>query len=207
MNKIISIKNINYCYKDKIIINDISLDICKDEITALRGPNGAGKTTLLKLMYGLLEPSSGNIKRNYDTNICTSMIFQNPKFLDRTVYFNLEHALFCKNIPKHSRDSIIKNLFTKYSLEYLSDMHIRLLSGGELQLVSLLRSLVIQPDIIFYDEPTNNLDKYNTSLILDIISSAMSERKQIILVSHDNKFIDKLNCLNVYLENGSLSNA
>ena len=207
MNKIISIKNINYCYKDKIIINDISLDICKDEITALRGPNGAGKTTLLKLMYGLLEPSSGNIKRNYDTNICTSMIFQNPKFLDRTVYFNLEHALFCKNIPKHSRDNIIKNLFTKYSLEYLSDMHIRLLSGGELQLVSLLRSLVIQPDIIFYDEPTNNLDKYNTSLILDIISSAMSERKQIILVSHDNKFIDKLNCLNVYLENGSLSNA
>ena len=207
MNKIISIKNINYCYKDKIIINDISLDICKDEITVLRGPNGAGKTTLLKLMYGLLQPSSGNIKRNYDTNICTSMIFQNPKFLDRTVYFNLEHALFCKNIPKHSRDNIIKNLFTKYSLEYLSDMHIRLLSGGELQLVSLLRSLVIQPDIIFYDEPTNNLDKYNTSLILDIISSAMSERKQIILVSHDNKFIDKLNCLNVYLENGSLSNA
>ena len=207
MNKIISIKNINYCYKNKIIINDISLDICKDEITALRGPNGAGKTTLLKLMYGLLEPSSGNIKRNYDTNICTSMIFQNPKFLDRTVYFNLEHALFCKNIPKHSRDNIIKNLFTKYSLEYLSDMHIRLLSGGELQLVSLLRSLVIQPDIIFYDEPTNNLDKYNTSLILDIISSTMSERKQIILVSHDNKFIDKLNCLNVYLENGSLSNA
>ena len=207
MNKIISIKNINYCYKDKIIINDISLDICKDEITALRGPNGAGKTTLLKLMYGLLQPSSGNIKRNYDTNICTSMIFQNPKFLDRTVYFNLEHALFCKNIPKHSRDSIIKNLFTKYSLEYLSDMHIRLLSGGELQLVSLLRSLVIQPDIIFYDEPTNNLDKYNTSLILDIISSAISERKQIILVSHDNNFIDKLNCLNVYLENGSLSNA
>ena len=207
MNKIISIKNINYCYKDKIIINDISLDICKDEITALRGPNGAGKTTLLKLMYGLLKPSSGNIKRNYDTNICTSMIFQNPKFLDRTVYFNLEHALFCKNIPKHSRDNIIKNLFTKYSLEYLSDMHIRLLSGGELQLVSLLRSLVIQPDIIFYDEPTNNLDKYNTSLILDIISSAISERKQIILVSHDNNFIDKLNCLNVYLENGSLSNA
>ena len=207
MNKIISIKNINYCYKDKIIINDISLDICKDEITALRGPNGAGKTTLLKLMYGLLQPSSGNIKRNYDTNICTSMIFQNPKFLDRTVYFNLEHALFCKNIPKHSRDNIIKNLFTKYSLEYLSDMHIRLLSGGELQLVSLLRSLVIQPDIIFYDEPTNNLDKYNTSLILDIISSAISERKQIILVSHDNNFIDKLNCLNVYLENGSLSNA
>lgn len=207
MNKIISTKNLNYYYNDKIIINNISLDIYKDNIIALRGPNGAGKTTLLKLMYGLLVPSSGNIKRNYDSSICTSMIFQNPKFLDRTVYFNLEHALFCKNIPKHSRSTIIKNLFKKYSLEHLSDMHIRLLSGGELQLVSLLRSLVIQPEIIFYDEPTNNLDTYNTSLILDIINCAISERKQIILVSHDSKFIDELNCLSVYLDNGSLSNA
>ena len=207
MNKLISIKNLNYYYNDKIIINNISLDVYKDRIIALRGPNGAGKTTLLKLMYGLLEPSSGSIKRNYDANICTSMIFQNPKFLDRTVYFNLEHALFCKNIPKYSRNNIIKSLFNKYSLEYLSDIHIRLLSGGELQLVSLLRSLVIQPDIIFYDEPTNNLDTYNTSLIMDIINSAVSERKQIIVVSHDSNFIDKLNCLNVYLENGSLINA
>ncbi|MFL2553003.1 MAG: ATP-binding cassette domain-containing protein [Gammaproteobacteria bacterium] len=207
MNKIISIKNLDYYYNDKIIINNISLDIFKDRIIALRGPNGAGKTTLLKLMYGLLEPSSGNIKRNYDTNVCTSMIFQNPKFLDRTVYFNLEHALFCKNIPKHARSNIIKSLFKKYSLEYLSDMHIRLLSGGELQLVSLLRSLVIQPDVIFYDEPTNNLDTYNTSLIFDIINNYISERKQVILVSHDSKFIDKLSCLSVYLENGSISNA
>ena len=207
MNKIISIKNLNYHYNDKIIINNVSLDIHKDRIVALRGPNGAGKTTLLKLMYGLLQPTSGNIKRHYDTSICTSMIFQNPKFLDRTVYFNLEHALFCKNVPKYARENIIKSLFKKYSLEYLSDMHIRLLSGGELQLVSLLRSLVIQPDIIFYDEPTNNLDTYNTSLILDIINNAIVERKQIILVSHDSKFIDNLSCLNVYLEKGSLRNA
>jgi ABC-type multidrug transport system ATPase subunit len=207
MSTIISIKNLNYYYNDKIIINNISLDIYKDTITALRGANGAGKTTLLKLMYGLLQPSSGNIKRNYGSSVCTSMIFQNPKFLDRTVYFNLDHALFCKNIPKHARKNIIESLLKKYSLEYLSNIHIRLLSGGELQLVSLLRSLVIQPDIIFYDEPTNNLDTYNTNLILDIINSAMSDQKQIIIVSHDSKFINKLNCLNVYLENGSLSNA
>jgi ABC-type multidrug transport system ATPase subunit len=207
MNKIISIKNLNYHRDNKIIINNISLDIHEDRIVALRGPNGAGKTTLLKLMYGLLQPTSGDIKRNYDANICTSMIFQNPKFLDRTVYFNLEHALFCKNVPKSTRKTIIKSLFEKYSLEYLSDIHIRLLSGGELQLVSLLRSLVIQPDIIFYDEPTNNLDTYNTGLILDIIRSALAERKQIILVSHDSKFIDNLSCSSVYLESGGLRNA
>ena len=72
--------------------------------------------------------------------------------------------------------------------------------------MSLLRSLVIQPDIIFYDEPTNNLDEKNTNLILDIIRLAIDEKKQIILVSHDNEFVVKLNCLNIYLSDGVLCN-
>ena len=137
-------------------------------------------------MYGLLQPSSGSIRRYYEDDVCTSIIFQNPKFLDRTVYSNLEHALFCINIDKNKRKGIITSLLNKYSLQYLSDKHIRLLSGGELQLVSLLRSLVIQPKIIFYDEPTNNLDRYNTDFIKDIIKSMIDEKKQIILVSHDD---------------------
>jgi ABC-type multidrug transport system ATPase subunit len=205
MKKLISIKNINYQCNDKKILNNISLDIYKDKILALRGPNGAGKTTLLKLMYGILNPSSGKIIRYYDENTCTSIIFQNPKFLDRTVYDNLEHALFCRNVQKKNRHLIIEKLLKKYSLEYLSDKYISLLSGGELQLVSLLRSLVIQPDIIFYDEPTNNLDAYNTNLILDIIKFEIDEKKQIILVSHNNEFIKNLNCSNVYLIDGGLS--
>ncbi len=72
--------------------------------------------------------------------------------------------------------------------------------------MSLLRSLVIQPDIIFYDEPTNNLDEQKTNLILDIIKLAINEKKQIILVSHDNEFVVKLNCLNIYLSDGVLCN-
>ena len=155
-------------------------------------------------MYGILNPSSGKITRYYDENTCTSFIFQNPKFLDRTVYDNLEHALFCRNVQKKNRCLIIKKLLKKYSLEYLSDKYISLLSGGELQLVSLLRSLVIQPDIIFYDEPTNNLDAYNTNLILDIIKFSIDEKKQIILVSHDKEFVKNLNCSSIYLIGGGL---
>ena len=103
MNKLISIKNVNYQYDKKKILDNISLDIIQDKITAIRGPNGAGKTTLLKLMYGLLQPSSGNIIRYYPDDVCKSIIFQNPKFLDKTVYANLEHALFCR-ISKKIRD-------------------------------------------------------------------------------------------------------
>ena len=204
MNQIICIKGLNYFCNDKSIISNVTLDIYQDEITALRGPNGAGKTTLLKLMYGLLEPSSGYIIRNFNNTTRLSMIFQNPVFLNTSVYSNLDHALFCINIDKNKRKLIITNLLNKYSLGYLSNKHIRLLSGGELQLVSLLRSLVIQPKIIFYDEPTNNLDQYNMDLIKDIIKSMISEKKQVILVSHDNQFVSELDCRNIYLKEGSL---
>ena len=86
----------------------------------------------------------------------------------------------------------------------MSNKDIRLLSGGELQLVSLLRSLVIQPDIIFYDEPTNNLDHHNTDLIKDILKCMVDEKKQIILVSHDDKFVSELDCNNIHLKEGRI---
>ena len=204
MNKLISMKNVNYYCNDKSIISNITLNIHQDEITALRGPNGSGKTTLLKLMYGLLNPLSGSIIRHYDNTSRASIIFQNPVFLNSSVYSNLEHALFCINIDRNKRKLIILNLLKKYSLEYLSNKDIRLLSGGELQLVSLLRSLIIQPKIIFYDEPTNNLDQYNTDLIKDIIKCMITEKKQIILVSHDDKFVSELDCCDIYLKEGSI---
>ena len=70
-----------------------------------------------------------------------------------------------------------------------------------------MRSLVIQPKIIFYDEPTNNLDEYNTNLILDIIQTYINDNNQLILVSHDDSFVDKLNCINITLRDGRVANA
>jgi len=207
MNNIISLRNISYVINKKIIIDDISLDIYRNEIIALRGSNGAGKTTLLKLMYGLMKPTSGLITKNYKNDICTSFIFQNPNFLKATVYENLTHALYCKNIPKADRKNKAVNLLKKYSLEYLSDKYIHHLSGGELQLVSLLRSLVIEPKIIFYDEPTNNLDSYNTNLIYDIIKNYINNNTQLILVSHDDSFLNNLKCINIILKDGGIVDA
>lgn len=202
MNKLISLKNVSYEINKKIILKDISLDIFHNQIIGLKGPNGAGKTTLLKVIYGLLEPSSGEVTRHYKNTICKCIIFQNPVFLNSTVYDNLEHALYCRNISKDTRKVTIKNLLKKFSLEGMSKKYIHLLSGGELQLVSLLRALVIQPKLIFYDEPTNNLDSNNTNLILDILRNCIKNDIQILLVSHDDNFTTKLNCLNINLKEG-----
>ena len=89
-------------------------------------------------------------------------------------------------------------------MEYLSEKHIHQLSGGELQLLSLLRSLIIQPKLIFYDEPTNNLDTNNASLILDILTNCIRNETQIILVTHDDRFANELNCSTVILEEGRI---
>ena len=207
MKKIISLKNLSYIINQKIIIDNVSLDVNSNEIVALRGPNGAGKTTLLKLMYGLILPTSGVITKSYNNEMCSSFIFQNPNFLKDTVYQNLSHALYCKNITKKDRRNKVASLLEKYSLDYLSDKYIHHLSGGELQLVSLLRSLVIEPKIIFYDEPTNNLDEYNTNLILDIIQTYINDNNQLLLVSHDDSFVDKLNCIDITLRDGRVVNA
>lgn len=207
MTKIISLKNISYIANQKMIIDSVSLDVNRYEVIALRGQNGAGKTTLLKLMYGLIQPTSGEITRGYETDICTSFIFQNPSFLNDTVHQNLYHALYCKNIPIKDRNDRVSALLKKYTLDYLSDKYIYQLSGGELQLVSLMRSLAIQPQIIFYDEPTNNLDQYNTNLILDALQNFIDDNNQLILVSHDDSFVDKLNCINIMLKDGRVANA
>jgi len=204
MNKLISLKGISYVIDKKIIINNISLNIFKNQIIGLKGPNGAGKTTLLKLMSGLLQPTSGSLTRDYKDNFCTSFIFQNPKFLNSTVYNNLQHALYCRDTPRNMRHRSIKMLLERYSLEYLSEKHIHQLSGGELQLLSLLRSLIIQPKLIFYDEPTNNLDTNNASLILDILTNCIRNETQIILVTHDDRFANELNCSTVILEEGRI---
>ena len=111
-----------------------------------------------------------------------------------------------KIFQKKDRNDRVSALLEKHSLDYLSDKYIYQLSGGELQLVSLMRSLAIQPQIIFYDEPTNNLDQYNTNLILDALQNFIDDNNQLILVSHDDSFVDKLNCINVLLKDGRVAN-
>ena len=79
------------------------------------------------------------------------------------------------------------------------------LSGGEMQLLSLMRALIFNPDIIFYDEPSNNLDEYHFDFIVDIIKDLSSKNKSIFLVSHDERLLKKISGNTVYLKNGCLA--
>ena len=206
MSIIFSANNLSYRVSNKLIIKNASFDIKKNMITIIKGPNGAGKTTLLKVLFGILEPSSGVIQRQFDAKQNElSFIFQNPVFLNRSIEDNLNHVLFCKNINKDKWKALILNTLKEFNLEYMLTLSLKSLSGGELQLLALVRGILIHPDILFYDEPTNNLDNDNIETIIKMINKFYMKGSSIIIVSHDDILISKLQHNEISMKEGVVS--
>jgi len=203
MNKLYSIQNLYYEIDNNRIIENINYDI-EEGITIVNGANGAGKTTLLKLLFGIIKPTSGTINNHFDTlNQKISFIFQDPVFLNRSVEDNLKHVLKCKSIYKKNWSSIISDSIQRFSCEYLLKTNINNLSGGELQLLSLMRGTMLDPDILFYDEPTNNLDDENIKLIKSFIENFYNKGRSIIMVTHNDYLIDDMKHKKLTLKNGN----
>ena len=188
------------------ILHGCSIDVNKGEIVSILGPNGAGKTTLLKILFGMISPTSGSIQRQFDNNKYElSYVFQNSVFLNRSVEDNLNHVLFCKNINKSKWKNLILNTLKEFNLDYMLSLNLKSLSGGELQLLALVRAVLIHPDILFYDEPTNNLDSQNIETFVKMINKFDSNGTSIIIVSHDDDLIKKLKHDELIMKEGVIS--
>ena len=203
---IFSLNNLSYKVSNKFIIKNITFDIKKNIITIIKGPNGAGKTTLLKILFGMLKPTSGSLQRLFDSEKHElSYIFQNSVFLNRSVEENLNHVLFCKNINKNKWKSIILSVLKEFNLDYMLSLNLKSLSGGELQLLALVRGILVHPDILFYDEPTNNLDRDNVETIAKMIYKFHLNGSSIIIVSHDDALTKILKHDEIVMKEGALS--
>ena len=183
MNTSLSFKDVSFAYKKKIILHDINIKLSKKGISVIYGENGAGKTTLLRLMSGILQSNKGNIY--YCNDFKPSFIFQKPILLRRTVEDNLLHILMINNNMSKS-DALwqVRDILSKYNLADISKEYAFKLSGGQQQMVSILRSLIVKPNILFCDEPTSNLDKKNRLLVEEILREK-SKTNKIILVTQD----------------------
>jgi ABC-type ATPase involved in cell division len=126
-------------------------------------------------------------------------------FLNRSVEDNLKHVLFCKNVDKTKWVTLISNTLKEFNLEYMLALKVDSLSGGELQLLALVRGILIHPDILFYDEPTNNLDKNNIDTILKMIQKFYTNGSSIIIVSHDDILIKMLKHNEILINEGCVT--
>ena len=208
MNKIYTLENLSYKINNTYILNNVSCNIINNSITIIKGHNGAGKTSFLRLLYGLEKPTSGHVYRNFDhDNTEISYLFQNSIFLNRSVKENLFHVLKCKKINKRNWENIILDALIKFNLAYLYNQNINVLSGGELQLLAIIRSILIKPDILFLDEPTNNLDKKNIGYISRMVMELNNKGSTVIIVCHDELLLNNFRYNEITFEKGLLNYA
>lgn len=195
MEPILELKNIHYAYHtlegETKALTDISLSIAPGEFVAIVGPSGCGKSTLLSIISGLLEPEKGLIKMNgkylkeSTTNI-GYMLQHDHLFEWRTVYKNILLGLEIQHLLSARTRAKAEELLELYGLKPFANAKPSELSGGMRQRAALIRTLVLEPDILLLDEPFSALD-YQTRLSVgdDIGQIIRNTQKTAILVTHD----------------------
>ena len=175
MSNILEIEDLSFGYtKDKLLYNNFSLSLKKGEIKAIVGASGVGKSTLFELILKNLKPFSGKIKTSF-----ASEVFQDPYSSFHPSYTLLNQINDVANLDK--MQSYLKSVNLEYEL-LLKLPHE--LSGGQLQRASILRAMLMQPELLLLDEPTSALDNV---IQLEVMSMLMDNLKDMgmLLITHD----------------------
>jgi tungstate transport system ATP-binding protein len=191
---ILRLEDIRHRYGQRDVLRVPELAILPGEIFAVVGPSGAGKSTLLRLMNFLERPTQGRVVFHdrawtpgslpIDLRRRMTTVFQQPLLLNASVGRNVAYGLRVRGARNGKAD--IRQALEEVRLGHLTEQSAQTLSGGEAQRVSLARALVLNPELLFLDEPTANLDPGNVKLIEEIIRRANRERgATVVMVTHN----------------------
>lgn len=191
----LELKRIGKRYADgQEVIRDFSLDIKKGEFVVLVGPSGCGKSTLLRMIAGLEEITSGELRMEdrilnfidpQERNL--SMVFQNyALYPHMNVYKNMAFGAKMHKIPKDEIDRRVKEVAEILGISHLLKNYPRALSGGQKQRVAIGSVMVLQPNMYLMDEPLSNLDaKLRNQMRIEIAKIHQRLKKTFIYVTHD----------------------
>ena len=214
----IKFENVTKIYQPgAAVLQNISFEIKEGEFVSIVGKSGAGKTTLMRLILGLENPSAGNIYFK-DLNIkdADSLqlqeirrkiggIFQDYKLLSaKTVYENVAYIMQVEGKDNRDIEDEVPKVLEVIGLKDKIDNFPGELSGGEQQRLAIARALVNHPEIIIADEPTGNLDPYNSYEVVTLLQKIHRAGRTVILATHDREVINKLGERVITLENGRI---
>ena len=195
-NNIIELKGITKSYGKDTILDNLSLNIKKNEFLTLLGPSGCGKTTTLKIIAGFETADSGQVV--FENNIINDIppyerqlntVFQKyALFPHMNVYENIAFGLKLKKIPKDIIDQKVKEMLKLVALEGYENRDIEALSGGQQQRVAIARALVNEPKVLLLDEPLGALDmKLRKEMQIELKKIQQKLGITFIFVTHDQE--------------------
>ena len=197
MEDIIYVENVNKTHEihgkgaDVYALDIVNFTVKKGELFCILGPSGCGKSTLLNIMAGFEKPTTGKIiidgKEVTKPNPNYVTMFQEyGLFSWRTVLENVAFGLEAKGVEKLKREKIAKKYIKMVHLEGFENKYPSHLSGGMQRRVAIARTLAVNPEIIFMDEPFAGLDAFTkTKMENEMIDILEKEKKTIVLITHD----------------------
>jgi tungstate transport system ATP-binding protein len=193
---VLKAENISVVYNKRKVLDVPSIEITPKQVTAIIGPNGSGKTTLLLCLALLLKPTTGQVlyrglpipggssilqmRRRF------AVVFQEPLLLNTTVWDNVTLGMRLRGINHPEIQKRAKYWLERFGIATLAQRSTRTLSGGEAQRASLARAFVLQPEVLFLDEPFAALDvPTRQSLFGDMMNILQETKFTTVMVTHD----------------------
>ena len=187
----ITVRGLTKRFDGVTVYDNFDLDIPKGKITSVFGPNGCGKSTLINMISGILPFDSGQIlfegKEASEARI--GYVFQNYReavFPWMRAIDNIRYPLQFLDVSKVERQALLDQVVDSFGVSFDLNRYPYKMSGGQQQLVSIMRALVIEPEVLFLDEPFSALDYEMVMFLRGILQKVLTERHvTTLLVSHD----------------------
>lgn len=217
MEEILKIEGLSKSFDDLTVLEDINLTVARGEVVVIVGPSGCGKSTLLRCINGLesieegkvlldgetVNPTTGNIRKLRER---IGMVFQSyDLFPHMTILDNIMLAPL--KVQKRDKAEVKKEaeeLLARVGLSSKKDNYPRQLSGGQKQRVAIVRALIMNPEVLLFDEVTAALDPEMVREVLDVILDLASQDRTMIIVTHEMAFAKAIADRVVLLDAGTI---
>ena len=213
----LEVKKLKKKFGSNVVLNDISFNVSKGDIISIVGPSGSGKSTLLRCLNLIEEPRSGDIifegisliGKKADLSLLRQkmgMVFQQFNlFPHLTVIDNITLApVKLKLMNEVTARKKAFELLNTINLKDKAEHYPNELSGGQKQRVAIIRTLIMEPDIILFDEPTSALDPEMIGEVLDLIKKVADTGKTMVIVSHEMNFVKKVSNRVLFIDGGKV---